>query len=40
MARQRARGFGPPGQRCRDLQRIAKARHSGAGEFRCLAGPS
>src|SRR5689334_23108006 len=39
-ARQRSRAFGPPRQRCRDLQSVAKARHSGAGELRRLGGAS
>src|SRR5205823_6337773 len=40
VGRQRTRAFGPPGQRCRDLQSVAKTASDGAGEFRCLAGPS
>ena len=38
--RQQGRVFGSAGQRCRDLQRIAKTRRGGARERRRLAGAS
>ena len=40
VTRQRARPFGPPGQRCRDIKRYTEACRSRASEFRRLSGTS